>query len=106
MDYLPRIKKRKFNYDNVWFGAVLGFFAPLITLFGYYLFQFHGMRLASFIHYLESGEIFIPLISLCNFANLGLFYLFYHYHKDKSARGVIGATFLYAFFVMLVKFRE
>lgn len=35
--------------------------------------------------------------------NLGLFFFFYQKQLDKSARGVLGATFIFAFVVVYFK---
>jgi hypothetical protein len=49
-------------------------------------------------------KIFLKILSLCVFPNLGFFFLFYRLKYDMAARGVIMATFMYAFFVMVGKF--
>lgn len=48
-------------------------------------------------------KIFLKIISLCVFPNLGFFFLFYRKKYDMAARGVIMATFMYAFLVLVAK---
>ena len=48
-------------------------------------------------------KVFLKILSLSVFPNLGLFFIFYKQKKDMAARGVILATFMYAFLVMIAK---
>lgn len=99
MKYLPTQK-----YDSVILGTVLGLLAPMVVLLIYYLIAYHGMNPAAFYHYLTNGEIFVPVISLCCFvSNLLLFFIFIWTKRDKSARGVLQATFVYAIYVCIMK---
>ena len=98
MKYLPKTK-----FDSVALGTVLGLFAPMLVFLTYYLVAYHGMDFSAFAKYLETGEIFIPVISLCATINLLLFFIFIWTKKDKSARGVLQATFVYAIYVCIMK---
>jgi len=46
-------------------------------------------------------SILFKLLSLCAVINLGAFFLFYQTQNDKAAKGVIFATFLFAFAVIV-----
>jgi hypothetical protein len=98
MKYLGKPK-----YDSILLGTLLGLFAPLVVFLGYYLIAYHGMYLPAFFHYLSNGEIFIPVISLCATINLLIFFIFIWTNRDKSARGVLQATFVYAIYVCIMK---
>ena len=99
MKYLPKPK-----YDSVLLGTVLGLLAPMLVFITYYLIVCRGMYLPAFLHYLGNGELFIPIISLCCFvSNLLLFFIFIWTKRDKSARGVLQATFVYAIYVCIMK---
>jgi len=98
MKYLGKTK-----YDSVILGTVLGLLLPLVIFMSYYLIAYHGMNLLSFFHYLGTGEIFLPIISLCATSNLLLFFIFIWTNRDKSARGVLQATFVYAIYVCIMK---
>ena len=94
----------KAKYDSVIFGTVIGVLAPMLVFTTYYLIMYHGMQLTPFFHYLTTGEIFIPVISLsCFCANLPIFFIFIWTDRDKSARGVLQATFIYAIYVCIMK---
>jgi hypothetical protein len=45
----------------------------------------------------------VSVLSLGVILNLVLFFYFYKVETDKSAQGVIGASFVYAFIVVYVK---
>ncbi len=98
MKYLPKTK-----YDSITLGTIVGLVAPLLVFIIYYLIAYHGMRLQSFFNYLHNGEIFIPIISLCATINLLLFFICIWTDRDKSARGVLQATFIYAIYVCIMK---
>jgi len=98
MKYLGKQK-----YDSIVLGTVLGLLAPMTVFIIYYLVGYRGMRLFSFIHYLTVGEIFLPILSLCVTINLLIFFIFIWTKRDKSARGVLQATFVYAIYVCIMK---
>lgn len=99
MKYLGKTK-----FDSVILGTVLGLLAPLLVFVIYYLVAYRGMNLPAFLHYLGNGEMFLPLISLyCAGSNLLLFFIFIWTNRDKSARGVLQATFVYAIYVCIMK---
>jgi hypothetical protein len=91
------------RYDNVKLGAALGMLAPLFTFLVYYLIFHSSMTLDNFLDYLKTGQIFVSTLSLCVISNLLLFFIFIWTNKDKSARGVVMATFIYAIYVAIMK---
>jgi len=94
---------QKPKYDSVRLGVILGLVSPLFTLMVYYLIYYRQMRLSNFFDYLNSGNIFIPVLSLCVVTNLLVFFIFIWTKKDKSARGVLTATVIYAIYVAIMK---
>jgi hypothetical protein len=62
-----------------------------------------SLQFNSFVADAFMKSVFAPLLSLCVIINLGLFYLFYWKYLNYAARGVIGATFVYAFIVFIIK---
>jgi hypothetical protein len=91
------------KYDSVRLGVALGVVSPLVTLMVYYLIYYRQMHLSSFFEYLNSGNIFIPVLSLCVVTNLLVFFIFIWTKRDKSARGVLTATVIYAAYVAVMK---
>jgi hypothetical protein len=98
MKYLEKPK-----YDSILLGTIIGLLAPVIVFLTYYLIVFKGMNFSAFYRYLSSGEIFLPVISLCNVPNLLIFFIFIWTKRDKSARGVLQATFIYAIYICIMK---
>ncbi len=101
MDY-PQFKEQKYKkrrFDSIWFGTVVGMLLPITFFIIYYLVLHSYMPIVDFIAYLKSGDIFVATMSLCVVPNLLMFYIFIWTDRDKSSRGVILATIIYAFWV-------
>lgn len=93
--------KRKF--DTFHFGFIPGLVAPVAGMFIYYLLMFRYMGLQSFISHLINAGLLVSVMSLGVILNLILFFMFYRVEADRAARGVIAATFIYAFIVVYFK---
>lgn len=93
----------KDKYDSVILGTLLGFLVPAIAFMAYYIIRYRGMNFLVYIHYLNLGETFLPILSLCVTPNLLTFFIFIWTKRDKSARGVLQATFVFAIFVCIMK---
>jgi hypothetical protein len=96
----------KAKYDSVTLGTILGLLTPTVTFIIYYLIRYRGMYFPAYIHYLNSGGLFLPILSLCVVPNLLLFFIFIWTKRDKSARGVLQATFVFAIYVCIMKLME
>ncbi|MBL4670256.1 MAG: hypothetical protein HRT73_10385 [Flavobacteriales bacterium] len=88
--------------DHILIGLIPGLIFPVLimtAILGYY---------SSFtLEYIIENPMFSPLVNDLKGAlliNLGLFFLFYWLKKDKSARGVLFATLLYAAIYMYYMF--
>jgi hypothetical protein len=90
--------------DHVFLGFLLGVIAPSIAILIFYYLNFSTSDLGSFLNLSVKEKLLSPLLSLCLVVNLGVFYLFIHFEKLFSARGVILATFLFGFIIVLLKF--
>jgi hypothetical protein len=95
---------KKFDWDKVWVGLVLGIIAPLIVFTFYYLINYNYMKISNFINYLRMGDTYTPLVSLCVLANLLPFYLMINKEKYQGTKGVLGATFIWAALIIFLKF--
>ena len=89
--------------DHFLAGFIPGLLLPLIGVYIYYGLFFSYMGFNSFLHHLEKNNLGLSVLSLGVILNLALFFLFYQFEKDRSARGVIGASFIYAFIVLYFK---
>jgi|LauGreDrversion4_1035100.scaffolds.fasta_scaffold00214_19 hypothetical protein len=90
--------------DNAVIGFLIGLLAPSIGILGFYYFNFTSYELHAFLDLSVKEKLLSPLLSLCCVINLGIFYLYIHFYHLLSARGVILATFLYGFIIVLLKF--
>lgn len=93
----------KDRYDSIIIGTVLGILVPAIAFFAYYLVRYKGMYFPAYIRYLYTGGTFLPILSLCVTPNLLVFFIFIWTKRDKSARGVLQATFAFALYVGIMK---
>ncbi len=89
--------------DHFLWGFVPGLIMPLIGYYLYYLAMFSYMTFTDFNRHLLRSGLFVSVLSLGVILNLALFFLFYTRESDRSARGVIAATFVYAFMVLYFK---
>ena len=94
-------RRKKNKLDNTGVGLLAGFVLPVIIFFVVYII---GKNDVTFFEYLKSLwrlQALIKLGSLCVFANVAVFWIFLQLKFEKAARGVLGATILYAFVVLI-----
>ncbi len=91
------------NKDSFWIGFIPGLIAPFAGGFIFYLLFFRYMYFENFIRHISNTSQWISVLSLGVILNLGLFFLFYQKEKDRSAKGVLAATFIYAFIAVYFK---
>ena len=94
MEFEP--KKNKF--DHILYGLIPGIILPALIM-SIILSYFSSWTLK----YIIENPMFSQLVKDLKGAllvNLGLFFLFYWLKKDKSAKGVVFATLLYAAFYL------
>ena len=97
------IIRRRQRFDRILTGFLIGMAVPMIILLITYRVKFSEMPFNDWISNLWQMKILLKLMSLCVFPNLGFFMIFYRKKYDMAARGVIMATFLYAFAVLVAK---
>lgn len=94
-------KRKKNKLDTTGIGVLAGLLLPLVIFFVVYL---ASEKDVSFIEYLTGMwrvQALVKLGSLCVFANVAVFWGFLQLKYEKAARGVLGATILYAFIVLI-----
>jgi len=94
---------KKNNIDRLLVGFVLGFLVPVIFFMVVYQLKYAEMEFVAYVRSIWQMKIFLKILSLCVFPNLGFFLLFYRRKYDMAARGVIMATFIYAFVILIAK---
>ncbi|MFY9151005.1 MAG: hypothetical protein WAO52_03250 [Prolixibacteraceae bacterium] len=97
---MARIKNK---LDQLWIGWLTGALVPLIIFMVTYQVKYHEMEFGLFLESMWRMKIFLKLLSVCVFPNLGFFLLFYRLKYDLAARGVVLATFMFAFLVLAGK---
>ncbi len=93
-------KKRK-PLDSPAIGFLVGFLIPVLVFFGVFWFGERGVSFENYVKNLWHLQALVKLGSLCVFANLLVFMGFIRLKYDQSARGVLGATILYALAVLI-----
>ncbi len=94
---------KKNGSDRLLVGFLLGFFVPVIFFLIIYQLKYANMAFMTYLRSIWQMKIFFKIVSLCVFPNLGFFLLFYRRKYDMAARGVILATFIYAFVILVAK---
>ena len=89
--------------DRMWIGLTGGLLSPLLLFVIYFSIRDPGLHMADQINRMIEAGVLAYYISLCALANLLLFFIFLRMNADRAARGVVGATILYAFGVIIIK---
>ena len=92
--------------DNLRFGLLLGFIAPLISLVIYYFVKFYPLfSVKDFLNFITSNKNQITAISVpCLVLNIALFTYYINSRLDKTAKGIFAVTLVYAIAALLLKF--
>ena len=95
-----------FKKDNLRFGILLGFIAPLISLVAYYFIKFYPLySVKDCINFIGENKNQITAISVpCLILNIALFTFYINTHRDKTAKGIFAITLVYAITALLIKF--
>jgi hypothetical protein len=94
-----------FKKDNLRFGMLLGFIAPLLSLVAYYFIKFSLFSVADFLHFIAANKNMITAISVpCLVLNIALFTFYINTRRDKTAKGIFAITLIYAIVALLLKF--
>ena len=95
-----------FKKDDLKFGILLGFIAPIFGLILYYFVSFYpqGIRFPEFLGYLKQYRTLLTGVSSISLvANAVIFTIYINGHRDKTARGIFLATLIYGVAVLLIK---
>ena len=89
--------------DNIITGLVAGLAAPVVIFFIYSKIKLPAEKIFDIFNSIKELGILSAVLSLCVFVNLLVFFIFIWSHADRSARGVLAATFFYAFVIIILK---
>jgi hypothetical protein len=90
--------------DKFSVGMIWGIILPFIVFLFIYLIRYGSIPIIQFVIHLSEMKILIKILSLCGFSNLLVFLYFYRKGLDQAAKGVIAATFIYGFLVLVSRF--
>ena len=91
------------NRNKLGFGFLLGLGLPLVVFIILYFLSKQEVSLTDYLVSLWRLGALLKIMSLSVLPNLILFLHFYRIKYDLAARGVLMATFFYAFVVILSK---
>ena len=92
--------------DSLITGIVLGIVIPIIAFWAYYLYNFRIYSPGYFIKFVFRTGMIAPILTICLMLNLWLFLIFIKkLEADKSAKGMMISTMLYALFILYFKLR-
>lgn len=94
-------RRKKNKLDTLGIGLMAGLLLPIIIFFVVYLTKETTVSFSEYIRGMWKMQALIKLGSLCVFANVAVFWIFLQKKYEKAARGVLGATILYAFVVLI-----
>jgi len=92
------------NLNKMIWGLVLGILLPAAALLVFYLVKYDHMKLWEFLRSFREMGILTHVISLSVIPNLILFFAFMQKNYLRGGRGVLLATFLFAFLVLIIRF--
>jgi hypothetical protein len=95
--------KTEKRFDTLLTGLIPGILLPLVTLVIIWILQSEE-GLLDFLQKFQQRQVLSKLVSLAALPNLLLFFLFIWTHRTFSARGVIFATLVLAFVMLVLKF--
>ena len=93
-----------FKRDTNRTGIVAAVIFPLAILIITLLVMSKSMSLISYIQTMVILGSFSKILSLCVYPNLIIFYLYLHYNRNRSAKGVVWGTMIMASIVLIVYF--
>ncbi|SHE95745.1 hypothetical protein SAMN05444274_10385 [Mariniphaga anaerophila] len=94
-------RKNRKPLDAPAVGFFAGFFLPVVVFFAVYWFGESDISFENYVKNLWHLHALVKLGSLCVFANLVVFMAFIRLKYDQAARGVLGATIIYALAVLI-----
>ena len=94
-------QRRKNRFDQIGLGFLIGFTLPVLVFLIVYLAGNNDVSFFDYVKGLWYLQALVKLGSLCVFLNSAVFMLFIKLKYEKTARGILGATILYALIVLI-----
>ncbi len=96
------MKIKKLDTTSV--GLILGLIMPVIGVFVYYKIAGFWMNFHTFIAKVRDLGVSSKVLSLGVLANLVIFLIFINLDFQRTSRGILIATFIYAAIILAMKF--
>ena len=90
------------KFDTLLTGLIPALILPALTLVGFWIVK-TDRGFVDFLGYFQEMKMLSKVVSLTTIPNLLLFFLFIWAKRNFSARGVLFATFLLAFVMLILK---
>ena len=90
------------KFDTLLSGLIPALVLPVLTILGFWILK-SDRRLSDFLVQFQELGMLSKVVSLAAIPNLLLFFVFIWTNRNFSARGVIFATILLAFFMLILK---
>ena len=92
------------NWSNkLYTGLIIGILSPPLAFYIFSLFEYQGESAIELLKGFAGRKVLTHVISLSVLINLPLFFAFLSSNREYTARGIIGATLIYAFVVLILK---
>jgi len=91
----------KINTNQIKYGFLPGLIFPLLMFLLMYFVRYSEVGFIDYLKSLWRFQILMKLMVLCVLPNLLLFLYFFKGKEDFAARGVLMATFVYAFILII-----
>lgn len=95
------MSKKRFN--TLLTGLVPALILPALTLLGFWIVK-SDRNFVDFLEHFQKMKMLSKVVSLAAIPNLLLFFVFIWTNRNFAARGVIFATLLLAFVMLILKF--
>ena len=89
------------NINQIKYGFLPGLIFPLVMFLLMYFVRYQEVGFTEYLTNLWRFQILMKLMTLCVLPNLVLFLFFFRRKQDMAARGVLMATFAYAFILII-----
>ena len=90
------------KFDTMLSGLVPGLVLPVLTLLGFWIAK-SDRGFVDFLQQFQQMRMLSKVVSLAAIPNLLLFFIFIWTNRNFAARGVIFATLLLAFLMLILK---
>jgi len=90
--------------NNSYVGTLLGLIVPILTIFiAYWLKSTGEVSISQFVDGVQYLQIYVKMITVSvYFSNVVCFFLFIKLDWLKAARGVLLATMIYTFIILIM----